>query len=142
MPPDIWGRHLWMSIHFIALGYPMEPTDENQATYRDFYNDLWKVVPCYKCANNYKLHLEELPVEGFLGNKDLLFEWTVRLHNIVNRDLGKPLMSLHDAQKLYRGYLTQTSSGNPSGSTVAIYVLLVVVIASLSWYLVTKHLKK
>jgi len=34
-------------------------------------------------------------------NSDTLFAWTVSLHNIVNKENGKPLMSIEDAKKKY-----------------------------------------
>jgi hypothetical protein len=139
MSPVVWGKYLWTSIHFIALGYPMEPTDQEKENYRDFFVHLWKVIPCARCAQNYKLHLEELPIDGFLDNRDVLFEWTVNLHNIVNRDLGKPLMSLDDAKKLYHGKLNR----HPHPTfTWPVYLLLMIIIILLIWYLTQKHFTK
>ena len=91
MQPELWGRHVWKSIHYIALGYPDNPTDIEAENYMIFYLNFWKVIPCKKCAVNYKQHLEELPIHNFMKNKMTLFEWTVKLHNIVNKSLNKQL---------------------------------------------------
>lgn len=101
MLPTVWGKHLWFSIHFIALDYPGQPGPEHIEAYGSFFNNLWKVIPCYKCAVNYKRHLAELPVEGHLQSRDTLFAWTVSLHNIVNKELGKPQMNLAEARQKY-----------------------------------------
>jgi len=101
MLPEVWGRHLWFSIHFIAHDYPQQPSVEDIAAYRMFFENLWKVIPCYKCGVNYRRHLEELPIDGHLESRDALFAWTVELHNIVNKELGKPVMSLAEAKKKY-----------------------------------------
>lgn len=101
MLPDIWGKHLWFSIHFIAQDYPKTPTHDEMLTYKDFFENLWKVIPCYKCGVNYKRHLQELPIDDHLGSREDLFAWTVELHNIVNRELGKPIMTLDEAKKKY-----------------------------------------
>lgn len=101
MLPDIWGKHMWFSIHFIAQDYPLEPSQDDIASYRAFFENLWKVLPCYKCGVNYKRHLKELPIDQYLESRELLFAWTVELHNIVNKELGKPRMSLEEAKKKY-----------------------------------------
>lgn len=101
MKPDKWGRHLWKSIHYIALGYPQNPDDAIKLAYKNFYINLWYYIPCYKCSNNYKEHLKELNIDFFLESPEKLFEWSVLLHNIVNRDLGKQQITLQDAYKIY-----------------------------------------
>lgn len=101
MLPDIWGKHLWFSIHFIAQDYPKIPTQHEALIYKDFFENLWKVIPCYKCGVNYKRHLQELPLDEHLGSREDLFAWTVELHNIVNRELGKPTMTLDEAKRKY-----------------------------------------
>lgn len=101
MLPDIWGKHMWFSIHFIAQDYPLEPTQDDVNSYKHFFENLWKVLPCYKCSVNYKRHLKELPIDQYLESRELLFAWTVELHNIVNAELGKPLMTLDEAKKKY-----------------------------------------
>lgn len=87
--PKLWGPCLWKSIHLIALGYPKEPTIDNVQAYKQFYQDFYKVIPCDKCSVNYRKHLEELPIDRRLTSRDDLFRWTVELHNIVNKSLGK-----------------------------------------------------
>ena len=92
---EVWGPALWRAIHFIALGYPTVPTEADAAAYRAFFESLDKVIPCEVCANNYRRHFAEIPIDGFLlggrGNgSQTLFDWTVELHNVVDRELGKP----------------------------------------------------
>lgn len=90
--PTVWGPTTWKAIHFIALGYPEEPSEEHIKSYGSFFVDAFpRVIPCKKCADNYLRHLQELPIAPYLysGGKHRLFEWTVELHNIVNKELGK-----------------------------------------------------
>lgn len=101
MLPALWGNHMWFSIHFIAQDYPEQPSAEDMVIYKAFYENLGRVLPCYKCGVNYKRHLEELPIDQHLYSRESLFAWTVALHNIVNRELGKPEMSLAEAKKKY-----------------------------------------
>lgn len=105
MNPSIWGKHLWFSIHFIALAYPKSPTPSDREAYKMFYENLWKVIPCFKCSQNYQQHLKKLPLVAesvdYLASNETLFAWTVALHNEVNRMLDKPEMSLDAAKQLY-----------------------------------------
>jgi hypothetical protein len=106
----------------------MKPTAENIEQYRQFFSNLWKVIPCEKCALNYKRHLEELPIE----DNGALFEWTVKLHNIVNRELGKNEMSLSAAKTMY---LTVPKSCREKWT----YAILILIIILLIIYLLRDH---
>ena len=134
MEPSVWGPCVWRgAVHMIALGYPDIPTPIDKVTYKAYYSELWKVLPCGKCSVNYKRHLEELPIDGFLGSKMQLFEWTVRLHNIVNKELRKPEYTVQDALKMYMGGAIETKSKGWVGVSVvgvlAALVLLALVFA-------------
>ena len=123
MLPQLWGPHLWKSIHYIALGYPKSPKEEDMINYKFFYTNLWKFIPCMKCALNYKRHLEELPIDSFLISNSKLFEWTVELHNIVNKELGKPTMNKEVALKLYTAQPFKFGT-----SKVAVGILVIIII--------------
>lgn len=98
MEPKHWGKFIWTSIHIIALGYPDKPTQLDKQNYKEFLTNFWKVIPCYKCSQNYQVHLKELPIDEYLTDNLTLFEWTVKLHNIVNKQLGKNEWTLEEAR--------------------------------------------
>jgi Erv1 / Alr family len=102
MEPKVWGKYIWTSIHMIALGYPDKPTDEDKMNYKQFYINLWKVIPCYKCSVNYQKHLEELPIDAHLNDNMSLFKWTVDFHNIVNKELGKKEWTFEETLEKFR----------------------------------------
>lgn len=85
----VWGKYYWSVFHIASLGYPEKPLISDKEAYKQFYISFGDVIPCQKCSKNYKRHLTELPIESYLENKRKLFEWTVMIHNIVNRELGK-----------------------------------------------------
>lgn len=82
----------------IALGAPSEMTDEKAEKYRQFYELIPDILPCSKCATNFRRNLEEDPVDT-----QGLFEWSVRIHNTVNKELGKkPISSRRAKNQLER----------------------------------------
>lgn len=101
LPPSKWGKYFWSCLHLSALGFPEVPTIEDRANYAAFYADFGKVLPCPKCKGNYARHFQELPVELFLFGRSQLFDWTVKFHNIVNKELGKPEWTYEQAWNWY-----------------------------------------
>lgn len=101
MNPKVWGKYIWLSIHIIALGYPDKPSEQDKKNYKDYYTNLWKVLPCEKCSINYVRHLRELPIDENLTDTMSLFKWTVDLHNIVNKETGKRQLSFEEALEIY-----------------------------------------
>ena len=102
MEPKVWGKYIWTSIHMIALGYPDKPTQEDKINYKEFYINLWKVIPCYKCSINYKRHLQDIPIDEHLNDNMSLFKWTVDFHNIVNKELGKKQWTFEESLEKFR----------------------------------------
>lgn len=117
MEPAVWGKYMWTTLHLIALGYPDEPNTTDKENYRDFYLNFWRVLPCHKCSINYRRHLKELPIHDYLNNSTSLFEWTVLLHNIVNKELKKREISFDEAYHKYRK-LAQNKGDNTVFATL------------------------
>ena len=103
MDPAVWGKHLWASIHFIALAYPDLPTEQQKLDYKLFFENLYKVIPCESCGEHLQNTISNIhPLHAnHLRNKDELFKWTVQLHNIVNKRLHKKTISINDAYNIY-----------------------------------------
>ena len=99
MDKNIWGKHIWKSIHYIALGYPDIPTEEEKNNYYTFFISLKNVLPCPLCRNHYTdILINELPITNdVMKNKHNLLKWTIDLHNIVNNKIGKKILSYEDA---------------------------------------------
>lgn len=107
MKPQSWGPYIWSTIHLVALGYPQKPSSFDKMQYKMFFMSIGNVLPCSKCVKNYTRHFSELPIDDFLESRDSLFNWTVKLHNIVNMENSKPLWDIQDA----RDYYTAIASG-------------------------------
>jgi hypothetical protein len=98
--PDIWGPHGWKFIHYITLGYPNNPTEQDKKKYYNFFMSLSNVIPCSICGNHFKQHLEITPLdEESLKNKESLMAWGIKMHNHVNAKNNKKLQSIKDAIK-------------------------------------------
>lgn len=90
LDPKSWGPYFWRTIHFTAMGYPNRPSALDKQRYKSFYTNLHHVLPCETCAVNYQRHIhQELPIDGHLNSSAQLFAWTVALHNLVNKEIGK-----------------------------------------------------
>lgn len=95
--PNIWGPHLWKALHMISLGYPNEPNEEQKKNYKTFFENFYQVIPCSICSNNYKNNLKELPITNdTMKNQQNLVKWVINVHNIVNKEQGKPIIEYDD----------------------------------------------
>lgn len=105
MDPTEWGPAMWLAIHSTAACYPVNPTVADRARYLAFYESLGWVLPCKSCAQSYRTFLASgdvaLHPEDFT-TRVKLFDWTVRLHNAINRKLGKPQFSARVAYDAYQ----------------------------------------
>ena len=59
---DSWGPSGWKFMHYVSLGYPNNPTEEDKINYKKFYTSLQHILPCAKCANNYSHNLIKYPI--------------------------------------------------------------------------------
>lgn len=101
LQPDVWGPSGWNFIHYVALGYPDNPTEDDKLHYKTFYESLGHVLPCQGCATHYKDTVSQFPLTQSLESRDDLLRWTFDIHNLVNARLEKPQLSYEDALRLY-----------------------------------------
>lgn len=98
-----WGPPIWRSIHYVSLGYPVNPTQMDRRNFKEYFNNISLILPCDQCKKHYTEYLKSMPIDKALGSREALFKWTVDLHNKVNISLGKPTMPLESARMLYVG---------------------------------------
>jgi hypothetical protein len=101
MPPEVWGPIYWATIHITALSYPEQPSYPQKRAAKEFFKSLAELIPCPMCRKHYSVHLKSLPIEPHLDNRTDLVEWTLKLHNKVNVDLGKPTYTREQFLKAY-----------------------------------------
>ena len=101
MNQNIWGPHLWFSLHSISFNYPLKPSIEDKNNYKNFFLSLQEVIPCSVCKKNYKRHLNEHPLQDYLDSRKSLVYWVIDMHNMVNAEIGKKILSYDIVVKKY-----------------------------------------
>ena len=101
MNQNIWGPHLWFSLHTMSFVYPLTPSNEDKNNYKRFFLSLENVIPCAVCKKNYIRHLKEHPIDNYLNNRKDLVYWVIDMHNLVNGEIGKKIFSYDTVLKKY-----------------------------------------
>lgn len=101
MNQNIWGPHLWFSLHSISFNYPINPNEDDKNNYYNFFDSLKNVIPCSICKKNYIRHLNEHPIKNNLDNRKKLVYWLIDMHNMVNVETGKKIFSYDKVIKKY-----------------------------------------
>ena len=82
----------WREFHTTALNYPDNPTRPEARAIIKFYTRTFAgKITCCSCRYHYKKLVKQMPVEA--KTKTLLFNWTVDIHNEINKKLNKPIIS-------------------------------------------------
>jgi hypothetical protein len=99
--PDRFGPSLWQGLHYITLGYPVKPTEEQKQKYKAFFLLLKDILPCSICANHYAENLKKMPItDEVLETKENLVKWLIDFHNVVNEMKGKEVIEYSVARQM------------------------------------------
>lgn len=97
--PNIWGKHGWKFLHYVAQGFPHNPSYDEKKMYKDFFTNIQNILPCYKCQQHYKQHLQNNPItDTILESKENLENWVINIHNQVNQNNQKSILSFDQAR--------------------------------------------
>ena len=93
-----WKRITWQIFHTISLNY----NDEYKNEYINFFESLKTIIPCSICRDHYtqNINKENMKIEDNINN-DRIFNWTVDLHNSVNRIHRKKIWTYEEAKNYY-----------------------------------------
>lgn len=90
LKPETWGPPFWNTIHFVALGYPESPSEEDKKNMHIFLDSIKHILPCLGCRKGYdSLMKKTYEKNSVLKNRDSLFQWTVLIHSLVNIKKGE-----------------------------------------------------
>lgn len=79
--PKIWGSKFWFVFRCIAHNYSLEPTNEEMARAKTFYQQFTYLLPCITCRESYELHYDEVNIDNYLDNRNKLIEWVEIIYN-------------------------------------------------------------
>ncbi|QKF93773.1 ERV/ALR sulfhydryl oxidase [Fadolivirus algeromassiliense] len=131
MKPDIWGPHAWIFLHSITLEYPDNPSDIDKSNMSNFIRTVGEVLPCQKCRENFKKHIDEHPLtDTVLLSKKNLVKWLIDVHNSVNLMNNKKTVSYEDALRNMLNMYDGTQK-----NWMFIYISIALVIISVLVYL-------
>lgn len=101
--PEIWGPHAWAFIHLMIIS-EKEPLDKSRLKYyKQFFDLLTNLLPCEKCRLHLKDNLTKLKDITKIKSKKELFNWSVDLHNMVNKITNKPEYGHKEMMELWTG---------------------------------------
>ena len=87
---------LWKELHLRALNF--KGTDDTE-----FLKEFAKRIPRFTvgcaCREHWKIILRSNPPK--FGNNGEYFAWSVNVHSIVSKKLGKPTYTVEEAKKFY-----------------------------------------
>lgn len=95
-----WGPPLWFVIHMSAL-YAPEPLERSFNEYRELLGCLQYLLPCPKCRDHLATNLLTINLNNCAKTNYDLFRCSWELHNKVNKDNNKPLLTFNEALQLY-----------------------------------------
>lgn len=82
------GNAGWTILHTTTMAYPDHPTDIQQEHMTNFFKYFAIVYPCTICSTHFQKELAEDPPKT--ESRQELTQWLCRVHNRVNKRLGKP----------------------------------------------------
>lgn len=140
MLPEIWGESGWDFLHYVTMGYPEDPTENDKEKYRQYFHSLKYVLPCPKCRNNMQDHLEKSPLtDEVLAGRASLIKWGIDLHNIVNYYTGKPMLTYAEAMTKLNDKVNRNSAGQ---NNIVYYIILIIAILVILYLLYLCYKKK
>mmetsp|Transcript_3158 Transcript_3158/g.9441 ORF Transcript_3158/g.9441 Transcript_3158/m.9441 type:complete len:215 (-) Transcript_3158:194-838(-) len=99
--PGVWGPPTWFFLHSVTLALPERVPPEQQREFSSLMLAMQKLLPCPGCSKHLVGHMREHPLEPHLGTRDGLVQWMIDIHNMVNRDIGKPELTKEEVLRLY-----------------------------------------
>lgn len=135
--PNTWGPYGWNFLHFVTLGYPINPNNEDKKNYKLFFESLRNILPCPKCAKHYEENLKVLPLtDDILDDKEKFIKWLIDVHNRVNVSTGKPEMEYIEARKsIEKPYLYYKKKNNNNNNY---YPFIIIILIGIIIYLFYK----
>lgn len=125
MHPEFWGPSGWKFLHSVTFQYPIKPTVNDKAHYKEFFNSLKHTLPCEKCAYHYTAHLRKFPIDSALETREKLVRWLINVHNEVNKSLGKREYFYEEVIDIYKDEMDGVLGRVSFTNTILLIIILV-----------------
>ena len=90
MLTTVWGPGMWHYLHTMSFNYPVNPSCDDKAHYRDFILSLRNVLPCGKCRKNLCVNFKKLPLKmKHMASRETFSKYIYDLHELINKMLHK-----------------------------------------------------
>jgi len=110
---SIWGPHFWFFLHTISLKYPLFPNKITKKKYYDLIMNLPLFIPDEEIGNKFCKLLDEYPIIPYLDSRESFVKWVHFIHNIINKQLNKPILKYEDFfNDYYENYKEELISQN------------------------------
>ncbi len=96
-----WGRPIWFILHTVSLYGPNDMMFTFKE-YKQMLTCLQYLLPCVKCRAHLSENLTKINLDTCGKTKLDLFKCSWELHNIVNKDTNKPVLSFTEALSIYQ----------------------------------------
>jgi hypothetical protein len=122
LSPTVWGPHTWFFLDSMAMGYPDDPTEEEQTSAKNLLLSLKDLLPCWGCRVNYTDYITEYfkitPIEDIVKKRSTLIAFIIDVHNDVRNKTKQKPKSVEETFKYYNTvYLTPPPSKEPEEFT-------------------------
>jgi hypothetical protein len=93
-----WQRITWHLFHTISLNY----NDKYKEEYIIFFDTLKTIIPCGICRKHYieNTSKNDMEIDKNINN-DKIFNWTIDMHNSVNKMNRKKIWNHDESRKYY-----------------------------------------
>jgi len=124
--PVKFGPYFWGTLHLACLG-GIDPM-----ALRTLVALFPMILPCPSCGAHFMEVLKTNPLPD-TTDPDELFRWSVDVHNVVNRQLGKPVVSYEAALTEWTSLPKGPEPKSNFDPKLLVILILLVVIGFLVW---------
>lgn len=101
MDPKLWGSKLWLVLHILPKAYESGIKNEEKLGLKYFLTGLPFGLPCKLCQEHARGFILQENLDEAIQNASNLFKFFFRMHNHMNRFLGKPELGWQEAKIMY-----------------------------------------
>jgi len=103
------GRATWTLLHTLAAQYPEHPTSRQKRDARNLIDIMTRMYPCGECAEHFSHVVKACPPR--VDSRQEFSQWMCRVHNVVNRSIGKPEFNCSFVTSRWEGVDCDTPRG-------------------------------